>query len=98
MTPVLLETRDDEMLGGVHGSLLSLEDDWCSVLGYPDSLTVLYQYYVRLHVVSVASACTATGRSGKSIEFSIPRIIMRRGAHSFPCTSVNLFCPKARHR
>ncbi|KAG2757246.1 hypothetical protein P692DRAFT_20860284 [Suillus brevipes Sb2] len=45
MTPVLLETRDDEMLGGVHGSLLSLEDDWCSVLGYPDSLTVLYQYY-----------------------------------------------------
>jgi hypothetical protein len=68
MTAVVLGTQDD----GAHGILLSLGDDWSSVLGYPDSLTVLYRYYVRLHVISVASACTATGRSDNSIKFNIP--------------------------
>lgn len=97
MTAVLLGTRDDEM-SGAHGGLLSLGDNSCSVLGYPDSPTVPYRYYVRLHAVSVASVCTATGRSGNSIKFSIPRTTMRRGAHSFPCTSANLSITRARHR
>jgi hypothetical protein len=89
MTAVLLEIRDDEM-SGVRGSLLSLGDDWCSVLGYLDSLAVLYRCYARRHVVSVVSAGTATGRSDSCIKFSTPRTVMRRSAYSFPRTSANL--------
>lgn len=38
---VLSGTRGDT-ISGARGSLLSLgDDDWCSVLGYPCSLTVL---------------------------------------------------------